>query len=84
MTKVHRITGKDFIAAVAAQRHRHMLASKSREQISRNQRRVAKRLVHPGADFADQVCGEAGAESLLMMIGAEKLGDRTRILRFVE
>ena len=61
-----------------------MLARKARQQISRNQRWVTHGLVHPRADFADQVRGQAGAESLFMMIGPEELGDCAGILRFIK
>src|SRR5947209_4832006 len=58
MAEIHWITGEDFVAAVASEGDRHMLARKARQQISRDQRWVTHRLVHPRADFAYQVRGE--------------------------
>src|SRR6266446_1518395 len=69
MAEIHWISGKDFIATVTSEGDGHMLARKARQQISRNQRWVTHGLVHPRAVFADQVRGQAGAESLFVMIG---------------
>src|SRR3989442_3007885 len=59
MSEIHWISGKDFVAAVAAEGDGHVLARKARQQVSRNQRWVAHGLVHPRANFTYQVRGEA-------------------------
>src|SRR5258706_15980129 len=84
MAKVHGIAGKDFVASVPAQRYRYVLARESRQQKCWHQRRIANRLVHPRADFADQGRGQTGAEPLFMVNGAEKLGHPARVWPFVE
>src|SRR5947208_15515268 len=52
MAEIHRISGKDFVAAVASECDRHVLARKAREQVSRDQGWVTHELVHPFAHFA--------------------------------
>src|SRR2546425_3232449 len=84
MAEIHWIPGKNFVPTVTSEGYRHMLARKARQQISWDQRWVTHGLIHPRAYFAHQVCGQAGAESLFMVIGAEELGDRAGILRFVK
>src|SRR5947208_15899454 len=51
VSEIHRITGKNFVAAVAAESERYMLPHKARQQICRNQRAVRQRFVKPSTDI---------------------------------
>src|SRR5437868_935454 len=45
MAQIHRIACEEFVASVAAQGHRDVLARETRKQKGRHKRRVAERLV---------------------------------------
>ena len=61
------------LADIGIKGNGHMFAGESRKKIGRNQRGITERFVHPGPDFAYQICGEVGAQSLLVMIVTKKL-----------
>src|ERR1044071_10099296 len=70
---IHGITGEQFIATVTAQRDCYVLPCESRQKIRRHKRRIAEGLVHPRADFVDEIRGQVRAQTFLVMICAEKL-----------
>src|SRR5215510_1176615 len=84
MSQVRWITCKEFIATVAPKRHSHMFSREPREKIGREKRRVAGRLVHPGANLADQVGSQVSTETFFVVICAQVLGDRASIQGLIE
>src|SRR5512138_1171224 len=81
---IHRITGKQFVTTITTKGNGHMFAGESRKKIGRNQRGITERFVHPGPDLAYEICGEVGAQSLLVMIGTKKLCDPARVSRLIK
>ena len=57
MPVIHRITRKNLVAAIAAERDRNVLSDKPRQQKSRNQRTVGYWFIKPQTDFRNQVGG---------------------------
>ena len=79
-----RIAGEQLVAAVAAERDGHGLAREPRQQVRRQDRRVGERLVEEVGDRREQVEHRLRGEDLLVVVGAEVLGDTARVPRLVE
>ena len=67
------VTSKRFVAAVAAQRHRHVAAGHRRDVIRRNGRRVGKRLIEPVHDRVEHV-RQVRLDDLRVVVGLEARG----------
>ena len=71
MSLQRRIAGEQLIAAVTTQRDLHMLARERRQQIGRNDRRVAQRLVEQHRKARDEPQQHRRFKRQLVVIGAE-------------
>jgi hypothetical protein len=75
MPEIHRITGENLVAAVAAERDRDVLFDESRQQKRRNQRTVRHRFVEPRSDFRNQIRRPLDAQFIFVMFGSEMRRD---------
>ena len=78
------IAGKELIAAVPGQRHRHMLSRLLAEQIGGHQRAVPHRLIELADDLRQKHPGSLYGEDFLVMLRVIALGDDPGIFCFVE
>jgi hypothetical protein len=79
-----RVAGQDLVAAVTAQRHRHVPAREARQQIRRHDRRIGERFVEETGDLGEDVDHGARPQNFLVVLGAEEFGDTARMRRLVE
>src|SRR5688572_4936612 len=68
------VTGEDLVAAVAAESDGDMLPRQLRDQVSRNLRRVGKRLVENRRKLGNDRQAVGGLDDELGVIGAEMGG----------
>ena len=78
------ITGKQLVAAIAAESDRHARSGEPAEHVSRKNGTVAHRLIELRQYVRNQIARLVKAENVVMMIAAEMLRDALCISRFVE
>ncbi len=83
LNPVSRVSGPQFVAAVAGQSHRHPLASGRRYVIGRHRRGIGKRLVEMPRKLRQQV-GDVGFDHALVRLGLEMTSHRPRMRELVE
>ena len=84
MAVVHRVPGKQFVAAVTAESDGHMLSNKPGKQVGGDKRRIRERFVEPAADLAYEVPSGFGAEDLFVMICREMSGNLAGVFCLVK
>src|SRR6266705_4969658 len=78
------VTSKHFVAAVAPQRHRHILSGQAAHQVGRQERTVPHRFIQPSQAFIDQLPGARHGKSFQFMIGLKLRANEPPVARLVE
>ena len=81
---ITNVAAERFVAAVAGQRDRDMLARQLRHQMGRQLRGIRERLVIHGRQRRHEIERILGRQHQLGVVGAEMLRDRARIVGLVE
>ena len=79
-----RVAGEQLVAAIAPEGDRHRLAREPREDVRRQDRGVCERLVEEIDNGRQHVDHRLRREHLLVVVGAEVLGDATCVRGLVE
>jgi hypothetical protein len=78
------VASEHFVAAVAGERDRHLLAREAADEMGRNLRAVGERLVVHRRQQRDDVLRLADGDVTLIVVGSEMGGDFLRIFGLVE
>src|SRR5215471_19357302 len=78
------VTGEQFVAAVAPQRHRHILSGQPAHQVGRQERTVRHRFIQPSQAFIDQLPGARNGKSFQFMIGLKLRANEQPVARLVK
>ena len=79
-----RIAGQQLVRAVSPEHDLDLAACETAQQMSRQDRRVAERLVEPGRHFGQEIVGRLDRERSFVMVGPQVPGDRAGMAALVE
>ena len=79
-----RITGQKLVGAVAAQDDLHLAACEPAQEMGRQDRRVAERLVEPACDLRQKLVDRLDRKRLLVMVGPQVTRDGAGVAALVE
>ena len=79
-----RIAGQQLVRAISPEHDLDLAARKTAQQMSRQDRRVAERLIEPGRHFGQEFVGRLDRERSFVMVGPQVAGDRAGVAALVE
>lgn len=77
------VAGEHLVAAVAAERNRHVPPGERRQQVCQDNRAVAERLVEPREHARNELDRFIEIEDIVMVVGVKQVGDPRRVRRLV-